>query len=556
MKLSASNLFSLCSAFAGASLANADGGIRSKKEAVSTVEEVIEDIGSSAANRVHVDRLHTHGESIDGALPVGDGTIVSLQGPSSVIDGKYEALLHSAVSDIEAETATSGSIINEIRTFKNFVGHAARLNNVQYNRFSHPVISGPIIFAMPGRNTPRSQLVRSAEELAARGYTVISFDHLYPDGRRNSKTREGVHYPNDMWQAMKNSRAEIGWMIDNPAQFLEGLANPTTLHNLKFGVYGISMGGHTAQLAFKSNDKIDACAAVVSAGNYKDYIARKHINNNEHYSWSDYFPRDFDSDEVHQNESNVFSQNKPFLMFNDWGDSLVPPITNIHMVEDIRRRGYYAGKHSDQLELFLDYTGMGHNPEEERYQETTIRIVNWLEDHFPVNRIEEEVVPNGTFKISLNGEFKNGKTGTKHFLFHGTPGYLRAASGNWLDLNYLWKVSSTNYGYTIRNDVTSRYICASSSSTSDSVPPGQQPVDGSVGWVWTPMNTQLGEFCYWDLTHLGDGKYSIINKGHQGKLIFSTIKDDYGNYKPFTSAGKSVVHEWERGHFTIHKMNG
>jgi len=434
---------------------------------------------------------------------------------------------------------------------------------LEYNRYYHPEIAGPVVFLMTGRGSVLSQVEPTAKELASRGYIVISFEHFsYSSHKRDAKVTgpPNPDYPTHMYKTMQTSMEDIQWMIENhQGVFTRGLPNPSSVP--KFAVAGVSMGGHAALLTFANNkDTIDAGFCFVCEGNYKHYMAEKFIPYQSKSSpvWDDWFPQELANDVTELDPSNHLSDfnNRPFLAINDYDDAQVPAIVNYEMIKRLRDLGHYSGSDHTKLHHEITRSGQGHSASKEKYLQKF--AANWMEEHFPINR-QSGVLSEGRYKIVVRDDIKSSYTVRQPFLYYSGSGYLRAAGwmvdNSWIDVQHIWEVSPVDNGYTIK--IGEAYICADRSQHHTR----NMAALGSKDWYWTPLTTSFSEYCVWQITEVTEkpGFYQIVNVSHDGKLLLSTDTEDHNGYtgkKLFTIPGHTqVLGDWENDLFSFHALS-
>lgn len=136
----------------------------------------------------------------------------------------------------------------------------------------------PVVLYSPGRGNPRHLGTTLVEDLASRGYVVVSMDHTYeapvefPDGRVTGAALPGPEFSPAVHRKMIEARVEdtrfvldqlaglaIGTMSDASGRGLpRGLGRVLDLRRV--GMFGHSAGGFTAAEAMLADARIDAAA--------------------------------------------------------------------------------------------------------------------------------------------------------------------------------------------------------------------------------------------------------------------------------------------------------
>lgn len=132
----------------------------------------------------------------------------------------------------------------------------------------------PVVLYSPGAGDPRAYGTVAAEELASRGYVVVTVDHTYeapvefPGGR--VEEREVPGFDTETYRTVIDTRVrDIRFVLDRLAVLADG-ENPDaegrelphglgrTLDLSSVGMFGHSAGGFTAAQAMLFDDRIDA----------------------------------------------------------------------------------------------------------------------------------------------------------------------------------------------------------------------------------------------------------------------------------------------------------
>ncbi|MGV9776263.1 alpha/beta hydrolase family protein [Streptosporangium sp. NPDC003464] len=122
----------------------------------------------------------------------------------------------------------------------------------------------PVVIYSPGYGVPRTLGTSTVEELASRGYVVVTVDHTYeapavefPGGRLELARPPQGDRLTRMRQALETRREDIRTVLDRLPS-VKGLAPAMDLSRV--GVFGHSYGGDTAAEAMHADRRVDAGA--------------------------------------------------------------------------------------------------------------------------------------------------------------------------------------------------------------------------------------------------------------------------------------------------------
>ncbi|MFJ9367057.1 alpha/beta hydrolase family protein [Nocardia sp. NPDC101769] len=154
-----------------------------------------------------------------------------------------------------------------------------------------PVASGrfPVIVYSPGRAMPRTLATGAAEELASRGYIVVSIDHTYeslcvefPDGRLVQNTP--IPASDTTQQLYLDTRlADSKFVLDTLDTVRDGNDPDAEKHPLptglgealdltRIGMFGQSLGGYTAVEMLRTDPRISAVVDLDGGINIGDTL--------------------------------------------------------------------------------------------------------------------------------------------------------------------------------------------------------------------------------------------------------------------------------------------
>ncbi|RUS30457.1 hypothetical protein BC938DRAFT_479368 [Jimgerdemannia flammicorona] len=208
---------------------------------------------------------------------------------------------------------------------------------------------------------------------------VISFDHVNHGTRLvNEKANltwaeNNTTHAMDMWSTQHGTARDVSNLIDVLPAYL--FPNQDMDIVTKWGVCGISLGGHSAFLALAADSRITVGIPIIGSASYTTLITHRAKTSNIPLA-SPYLPTHFlatlsNLDAAVQPASRF--RGKRILVLNGGNDNLVPAAHNERFLQGLREEGF-----TDDIVRVRVVEGAGHEVVEEMVEELEIWVGKWL----------------------------------------------------------------------------------------------------------------------------------------------------------------------------------
>jgi len=162
------------------------------------------------------------------------------------------------------------------------------------------------------------------------------------------------HHAIDMYANQLGTAKDISLLMD----FLPAKLGLTSSKEIRFGVTGISLGGHASLLTMAIDRRISVCASLIGCGDYRSLMETRAKQNKSPFD--NYYPPTLQKVvDLYDPINNVDKfEGKPLIIINGGSDNLVPSDCNKNFITSLEEE--YRSHHRVHALIWKVHPGVKH----------------------------------------------------------------------------------------------------------------------------------------------------------------------------------------------------